>query len=436
LKFGYNKLIILSFEDIKPIQLSAFIYHLGNFFYTTAIQLASLWNAKAKKWVSGRKQDKDKFEALAKNSSSNNTIWMHCASLGEFEQGRPLLENIKAQQPNTKIVISFFSPSGYEVQKNYAGADFMLYLPINSKQHAIDFIEAVKPNLVIWVKYDYWSHYLLQLKEKNIPTLLISAKFRNGQPFFKWYGGYWKRLLNCFTQIFVQDEASIKLLQHINIEHTTLVGDTRFDRVLAIAAQHNEISIAQSFCGNYNTIVAGSTWEEDEEELCHFANNNLHLKFIIAPHQIEEDRLKDIEKLFKHSIRYSQYQTNHTANVLIIDNIGMLSTLYKYGTICYVGGGFGGDGVHNILEAAVYGKPILFGPEYEKYKEAIDLVELEGAFEIENAIELEEIINELLTDSEFYKNTCTISKKYVNNHAGSSQKIMDYVTANRLLTKS
>jgi 3-deoxy-D-manno-octulosonic-acid transferase len=416
--------------------LSALIYHLGNFFYIAAIKLASLWNAKAKKWILGRKQGSNQIEAFAKNNPQNTTIWMHCASLGEFEQGRPLIENIKKQQPNTKILITFFSPSGYEVQKNYTGADSILYLPINTKQSAIDFIDAINPHLVIWVKYDYWSHYLLQLKEKNIPTLLISAKFRNSQPFFKWYGSYWKKLLSCFTQIFVQDEASIKLLQHIHIDHITLVGDTRFDRVLAIVQQHNEISIAQTFCGNHKTIVAGSTWEEDEEELCHFANNNLHIKFIIAPHQIEEDRLKDIEKLFKHSMRFSQYQTNATANVLIIDNIGMLSTLYKYGTICYIGGGFGGNGVHNILEAAVYGKPILFGPEYEKYKEATDLVELEGAFEIENAIELEEVINELFEDPELYKTTCAISQKYVQTNAGSSQKIMDYVVANRLLTKS
>ncbi len=416
--------------------MSAFIYHLGNFFYTAAIKLASLWNTKAKKWVSGRKEGASKLKAFATNDSPNTTIWVHCASLGEFEQGRPLIEKIKLQQPNAKIVITFFSPSGYEVQKNYIGADLILYLPVHTKQNAINFINAIRPDLVIWVKYDYWSHYLLYLKEKNIATLLVSAKFRNNQPFFKWYGSYWEKLLSCFTQIFVQDEDSIKLLQQIHIEQSTLVGDTRFDRVLAIAEQQHEISIAQTFCGNHHTIVAGSTWEEDEEELCHFANNNLQLKFIIAPHQIEEDRLKDIEKLFKHSIRFSNYQPNHTANVLIIDNIGMLSNLYKYGTICYVGGGFGGDGVHNILEAAVYGKPILFGPEYEKYNEATDLVALEGAFEIENAIELEEIITELLTDTEFYKNTCAISKKYVNDHAGGSQKIMDYVTANLLLTKS
>ena len=291
---------------------------------------------------------------------------MHCASLGEFEQGRPLLEALKTANPAQKIVLTFFSPSGYEVMKNYKGADFVFYLPMDSPVNAKMFLDAVNPSIVLWVKYEYWFYYLSMLKQRNIPTLLVSGIFRQNQPFFKWYGDIWRKMLQSFTHFFVQNNESVKLLSTIGFkENVTLTGDTRFDRVLEIADHFTAVPGIAEFCGDSPVIVAGSTWEEDEIELLHFVNVHKNVKFIIAPHEIDKANLKDVKEEFPHSIFYSELQSEQqttvndqrsTPNVLIIDNIGTLSRLYKYATITYVGGGYGADGVHNVLEAAVYGK--------------------------------------------------------------------------------
>jgi 3-deoxy-D-manno-octulosonic-acid transferase len=414
--------------------MSKFLYFIGNFCYTKAIYIASMWNKKAKLWVNGRKNWESQIVDFC-NKNSKKIVWMHCASLGEFEQGRPVLEKLKATYPNYSFILTFFSPSGYSIQKNNKEVDGVFYLPVNNAKNASLFIQHLQPVLVVWVKYDYWDNFLFELKKQKIPVVLISAKFNINQPFFKFYGTYWITILHCFSHIFVQDKNSIDLLKSIAINHCTIGGDTRFDRVIEIAKNrisHNKIEL---FCTTKNVIVAGSTWLEDEEEICHFANKNKNIKFIIAPHHIDESRLLEVEKLFKHTIRYAQLKNETDCNVLIIDNIGMLSSLYQYATIAYIGGGFGGDGVHNVLEPAAYGKPILYGPTYEKYTEAIDLVEMEAAYSIENAIEFEEVCIELLEDKILQKITGEKAKKYVQDNIGSSNFIVNYISENRLLTK-
>lgn len=363
---------------------------------------------------------------------------MHCASLGEFEQGRPVLESLRAQYPNHKFLLTFFSPSGYEVRKNYPGADLIAYLPMDSKVNATRFINLVNPQLVIWVKYEYWYYYLTALKKKAVPVLLISGIFRRDQPFFKWYGRLHQYMLESFDQLFVQNEASRQLLTEIGFKKVTVNGDTRFDRVAEIAAGFQPIPAIETFCGNHPVIVAGSTWEADEEELDHYANTHTKIRFIIAPHEIDEPHLQDIEQLFKHTIRFSEWnktlQADPSVNTLIIDNIGMLSKLYHYATITYIGGGFGKDGVHNVLEAAVYGKPVVFGPVYDKFIEAAELVEAGGGISIETALELEEEFNDLLSNKEAYEKAASSAAQYVASKTGATKAVTAYIQENRLLT--
>ncbi|MGE5108749.1 MAG: 3-deoxy-D-manno-octulosonic acid transferase, partial [Sphingobacteriales bacterium] len=340
------------------------------------------------------------------------------------------------------------------VQKNFKGADWVFYLPMDSALNAKKFIEIVKPSLAIFVKYEFWFYYLEELSKRKIPCLLISAIFLPRHPFFQWYGGLHKRMLICFSHIFVQNESSKKLLEGIGFsENVSISGDTRFDRVIEIAEKFEHIPLIESFIADSKkVIVAGSTWPEDEEEMNHYANTYTDVKFIIAPHEIDEEHLLEIERLFKYSVRYSsmaddQWQMTGkqspaingqrpTPNVLIIDNIGMLSKLYKYGTITFVGGGFENDGVHNVLEAAVYGKPVIHGPVFEKYAEAIGLESYGGSIVINNALELEEELNDLLSDEKYLAECSKASLDYVYSQKGATEKIMDYFYKNRLLTKS
>ena len=381
---------------------------------------------------------------------------MHCSSLGEFEQGRPVIERLKKQDPGNRIMLTFFSPSGYEIQKDYKGADYISYLPMDSKKNAKAFIDIVHPKLVIWVKYDYWFYYLHELKKRKVPTILISAIFLPNQSFFKWYGKLHREMLDCFTHLFVQTNESKNLLRTLGIsENVSISGDTRFDRVIEIAEQFQPIPGIEQFCADEKVIVAGSTWEEDEEELDHYANTHPDIKFIIAPHQIDEIHLKDIENLFHNSIRYSKMvkmmaagqspsaekpghrsstNANHLPNVLIIDNIGMLSRLYKYSTIAYVGGGFGDDGVHNVLEAAVFGKPVVFGPVIEKYIEAMELVEKGGGIVIDSALEAETMFERLFSSQEEYQFSSQASMDYVFSKRGATETIIQFIQENLLLT--
>lgn len=421
--------------------------------YPVGIRIASIWNDKAKHWINGRKE----FPSLS--SDTHETIWMHCASLGEFEQGRPVIEKIREDHPAYRIVITFFSPSGYEIQKNFKGADHIFYLPLDSASNAKKFISMINPTLVLWVKYEYWYYYLREIKNRDIPLLLISGTFRKNQPFFKWYGNFWKKMLGCFTYYFLQNQHSKNLLETVRITNVSVSGDTRFDRVITIAENFEDIPLIKEYCGNNKVMVAGSTWEDDEAELVHYAKTNPEIKFIIAPHEVDKENLADVKKAFKGSIFYSEWLLNvksdpdnyreadvneetriHVspftshANVLIIDNIGMLSRLYKYAHITYVGGGFGDDGLHNILEAAVYGKPVIFGPEFEKNAEAEELIECGGGITIENALELEKLLDHLFNTQKELEQRSEAAKNYVYGNAGATKKVMAYIQEKRLLT--
>ena len=369
------------------------------------------------------------------------TIWMHCASLGEFEQGRPVLNKLIEENEHTSIVITFFSPSGYEIVKNNKDFKNVFYLPTDSFSHAKKWMAILKPDLVIWVKYEYWHYYLQEIKKRNIPLLMISAVYRSNQIFFKWYGGFYRKMLNCFTHFFLQNEDSKKQLQKIIPEEKiTVSGDTRCDRVINIAENFIDVPGIKEFCSNSRVIVAGSTWEEDEAVWTHFVKLHPEIKFIIAPHEIDKENLADVKKEFPGSLYYSEWMINQSriidessrsvstpANCLIIDNIGMLSRLYHYASIAYVGGGFGADGLHNILEAAVYGKPVIFGPEYSKNFEAGEMIDCSGAISIDSAIELEKVLNGLLNDQDDLSSRSAAAKKYVYQNAGATDKIISFI---------
>jgi 3-deoxy-D-manno-octulosonic-acid transferase len=412
------------------------VYQVFIWLYRCGAMALAPFNQKARRWLSGREYV---FEGLKKKfvPRERKTIWFHCASLGEFEQARPLLEAVRRLYPQYYILLSFFSPSGYEVRKNYEGADYVCYLPLDGARSAARFLEIVQPSLVIWIKYEYWHFYLKALQRNHIPLLLVSGIFRPEQPFFKSWGNFHRAMLGRFSFLFVQNAVSKKLLDNIGYAaNTAISGDTRFDRVITIAAEAAAMPRVAQFLGGQPVVVAGSTWEEDEEVLDHFANTHAGIKFIIAPHEIDEEHLQDIEKLFHKSIRYSALTgyTDPSVNTLIVDNIGMLASLYQYATVAYIGGGFGNDGVHNVLEAAVYGRPVVFGPVYEKFAEAVDLVEAGGAFDIGNALELEQTINDLLNNKDAYQEAAAAAAAYVYANKGATSVIMSYIQENRLLT--
>lgn len=418
--------------------LSKIFYNIFLFLYATGIRVAALWNPKAGQWLSGRR----KFP-LIKNEDADKVIWMHCASLGEFEQGRPLLEALKLQYPQYKIVLTFFSPSGYEVMKEYRGANYVFYLPMDNIFAAKKFVAAINPSLVLWVKYEYWLYYLQELKKRNIPVLLVSGIFRKDQPFFKWYGGMWKQMLDNFDHFFVQNEDSKKMLAGIGVtKNVSISGDTRFDRVIEIAKQKLDNEIIASFCNEKKIIVAGSTWEDDEIILAAFGDETHHaIKMIIVPHELDKEHISSIKKMFKKSICYTEISQNPALSAtlakydtLIVDTVGLLSRLYNYGFINYIGGGFTNDGIHNILEAAVWGKPIIIGENYEKYFEAVDLVELGAAETIVDTNELKTIVDEWMNNSASYNESAVAAKEYVYANAGATQKIQEYIQVNRLLT--
>lgn len=406
--------------------------------------MISPWNPKAKLWVEGRKNIFIKIREAVGSDLSSETIWMHCASLGEFEQGRPVLEHIKALHPNARVVLTFFSASGYEIRKNYNGADFIFYLPMDSHGNANKFIEIINPKLVLWVKYEYWYFYLTQLRKQHIPVLLISGIFRSDQVFFKWYGNLYRKMLGCFSHIFVQNDESKDLLDNINLSASvTVSGDTRFDRVIEIAEQFTPIPVVRAFCGDSQVIVAGSTWEEDEEELDHFANTHPEIKFIIAPHEIDSHHLTEIKRLFHNAVYFTEWEIQlnkepdvnslKPPNVLIIDNIGMLSRLYRYATVTYIGGGFGDDGIHNVLEAAVYGKPVVFGPVYDKFVEAEELLDCGGAFSVDNALDLEKVFHVLLRSNYECTKAGDSAKSYVYLKRGATSIILNHIKDKKLL---
>lgn len=417
--------------------MAVIFYNIFLFLFKAGTHIASLFNPKAKKWVVGRQNIFERLEAA--NTKGKPVIWMHCASLGEFEQGRPLIEKIKTTYPGYRLLLTFFSPSGYEAQKNYKGADWVFYLPADSPRNAKRFLEIVQPTLVIFVKYEFWYYYLKKIKYRNIPLVLISALFRKDMSFFKWYGGLQRKMLSRFDHLFVQNKTSKDLVDELGLSAIcSISGDTRFDRVIEIAENFVPIPAIEQFISNNKCIVAGSTWKEDEELLQKSlsAMNDTSLKLIIAPHEINEKHLSDIEVLFPNAIRFSSLsnQSSIDNSCLIIDNIGMLSRLYKYSYISYVGGGLKINGIHNVLEAAVYNKIVLFGPYYKKYSEAIGLVASGGGISVENATALKEIIERLLSTENEYVNRSKAAGDFVLSNKGATQKIIQFIQEKRLLT--
>ncbi len=414
------------------------LYNIFLVLYKIGINISSLWNHKAKLWVHGRQNIFEQLKSKVGNQNSK-VLWFHCSSLGEFEQGRPLIEKLRSQFPNYKILLTFFSPSGYEIRKDYKGADWVFYLPLDSKANAEKFFKIVTPVLVVFVKYDYWYYYINECRIRNIPLLMVSAIFRTGQPFFKWYGSLYKKMMQCFSHLFVQDNSSFELLQSININNVTVAGDTRFDRVSEIAAQFNPIDEIEKFCNNSPVLVAGSTWPNDERIIKEASSEFPDFKIILAPHEINEEHLSQIKGVFPTSVFYSQfipgnYRDDHSqSNVLIIDNIGMLSRLYHYASITYIGGGFN-KGIHNTLEAAVYGKPVLFGPNYKKFKEAIGLIQNGGGISINSASELTICLKRFLNDQQELEEYGKKSFDFVKENKGATEKIFNYIQENRLLT--
>lgn len=412
-----------------------FLYNIFIAAYSLILHISSLWNPKAKDWLEGRKF---LFSDLRKKIKETDLlIWIHSASAGEFEQAKPIMEGLKKVYPGHKIVATLFSPSGYNQAKKYSLVDCTLYLPLDTPQNAKRFLDEVRPQLIVFIKYDYWYYHLKEANQRKIPMLLASAIFLPHQTFFKWYGGFYRKMLLFFNHIFVQDRASIDLLQKINIENASVSGDTRFDRVIHIANEFAAIKYITGFINNHPVFIAGSTWPEDEKAIKELTNKFSTVKFILAPHEINSSHINQLQKDFPASILYSQPGNSEdlsSRSVLIIDNVGMLSRLYHYATVAYIGGGFTKDGIHNALEAAVFGKPVLFGPNYKRYREAEGLIEKGGAFSFSNASELENLVNTFLTDHVAYEKACTASKEYVYTEAGATEKILNYIQENRLLT--
>ena len=404
------------------------IYNLIIYLYASAVRLAALFNKKASLMVAGHTEA---FNKLKKEiDSSAKYIWFHAASLGEFEQGRPLIEEIRKQYPDYKILQTFFSPSGYEVRKNYKGADIVCYLPFDTPGNAHRFIALAKPCMAFFVKYEFWKNYLVELNRKSIPVYSVSSIFRDNQIFFRWYGASYRNVLKQFTHLFVQNEYSVSLLEKIGVRNTTVVGDTRFDRVLDICRQAKELPIVEQFKGNAVTLVAGSSWAPDEDIFIPYFNAHPKMKLIIAPHVIDESHIKEIiGKLDRTVVRYTQatLETVAQADCLIIDCFGLLSSIYRYGEIAYIGGGFGVS-IHNTLEAAVYGMPVIFGPNNKKFQEAQDLLVCKGGFEILGAQDFNQLMDRFLTDNSFLDKAGKKAGNYVRDNSGALEKIMHEIS--------
>jgi len=406
-----------------------FFYIIAIAFYSFVIRISAIINKKAKLFRDGRK---NWYPNLKKKVDPHSTyIWFHCASLGEFEQGRPLIERLKKELPHYKIVLTFFSPSGYEIRKKYNMADIVMYLPSDTLHNARKFLDLVRPEKVFFIKYEFWYFFITELRKQEIPVYLISGIFRDNQIFFSKtpWGRWFRKILSSFSHFFIQDEESAELLTKSGLSNYSVCGDTRFDRVAEIAANSCEFPVIEKFKDGNPLIVAGSTWKPDEEILTEFINKNDGIKVVIAPHEVESSNIKRLQEMIKKpSLRYSGTTSENILNayVLIIDSVGILSSLYKYGTLAYIGGGFG-IGIHNILEPATFGLPVIFGPKFKKFREANDLINLGGAFTINNQTELTDKINNLLSCREKLKEASEITVKYVKQNQGATQYIINKI---------
>jgi 3-deoxy-D-manno-octulosonic-acid transferase len=402
------------------------IYKAGIAVYFFLVLIASIFNDKARRWITGRR---GMWKKLKQNIEPGKDLyWFHCSSLGEFEQGRPIIEEIREREPDCFILLTFFSPSGYELRKNYVVADYVSYLPLDTRFNAWRFINLVKPKAVYFIKYEFWYYFLRTLFKKRIPVFLVSAKFREDQAFFKWYGVWYRRLLNNFTLFFVQDEGTKNLLEGAGYTNVKLTGDTRFDRVYQISQKAKSYPGIEEFRHDKLVLIAGSTWDKDEELLIKCINNSdSSVKFILAPHEINSRKLyKLVEQIEYPVVRFTdEDKTAYSqAKVLLIDTIGNLSSAYKYGSIAYIGGGFG-KGIHNILEAATYGLPVIFGPNFSKFNEAREMLEIEAAFSISDYVGLNATLQKLLKDNAYLQNCSEKSRNYVESRIGATHKIVN-----------
>jgi 3-deoxy-D-manno-octulosonic-acid transferase len=396
------------------------------------LPISGFFSKKMKLFVAGRSTT---FASLAAAiQKDDKSIWFHAASLGEYEQGLPVMEAIKTRYPNHKIVLSFFSPSGYEVRKNNKIADVTVYLPLDTPQNAERFIRKINPELVFFIKYEYWPNYLKILGEKQIKTYLISGVFRENQLFFKWYGGFYRKALDAFTFFFVQNESSKTLLQQLGKTNVMVSGDTRFDRVAAIVEKDNLVDFIAEFKNNTPTLVAGSSWPKDEALLVDYLNQSAHaLKWIIAPHNIKPEQINSLKQsIQKKTVLFSEREGKNLADyeVFIVDTIGILTKIYSYADLAYVGGGFGYPGVHNLLEPATFGVPIICGPHYSHFAEATALVQLGGCVSIQSAQELQEALDTLVQNADIRHEKGHICQTFVQLNTGATQKIINYTTQN------
>lgn len=403
-----------------------FLYNAGLHLYKTGVRIAALSNPKAKKMTDGHKET---FKILRDRlPAGSDVVWIHASSLGEFEQGRPLIERLRREHPEKKILLTFFSPSGYEVRKNYAQADAVAYLPFDTPRNARRFVETVRPSVAIFIKYEFWGNYLEQLHKAGVPTYIISAIFRPRQIFFRKYGGVFRKMLRCFNRIYLQDEASRQLLAGIGINHTTVAGDTRFDRVTDVMAGRCEIAGGDDL---RSFIIFGSSWEADEANYVPWLNAHSDVEFIIAPHEFDAARIsalcKEIDGNVMPLSQWERHIAEHGTSPegvrgIVVDCFGRLASLYRYASVAYIGGGYG-TGIHNINEAAVYGIPVVFGPNYHKFKEARDLIALKGAFCADSAEATALILDKLLTDSELRTDAGKIAGQYIADNIGATDRI-------------
>lgn len=400
------------------------LYNLGIALYDLAAYILFPFSTKPRRMVKGHWVVYDILRQQREKGAKY--IWFHAASLGEFEQGRPMIESIKERHPEYKILLTFFSPSGYEVRKGYDKADIVCYLPFDKPRNVRKFLDLAQPCMAFFIKYEFWKNYLDELEKRNIPTYSISSIFRRNQIFFKWYGGLYRNVLKNFDCLYVQNELSKRYLSKIGIENVKIVGDTRFDRVLDIRKLAKELPLIEKFKDDKFTIVAGSSWQPDEDLFIEYFNTHLETKLIIAPHVINDLHLVEIiKKLKRPYVKYSKANMENIskADCVIIDCFGLLSSIYSYGEVAYIGGGFG-VGIHNILEAAVYGMPVVFGPKFDKFKEAKELIANKGGYTIKNYEQMSTLFDRFITDKEFLKATGNIAGNYVSSNAGATEKIL------------
>lgn len=405
-----------------------FVYNVGTLIYGALIRFVALWNPKAQKWVEGRNDLFTRLEATIDHSKP--IVWVHCASLGEFEQGRPIIDSIKADYPEFRILLTFYSPSGYEVRKDYQNADYVFYLPLDTPRNARRFVEIVAPSHVFFVKYDYWFHLLRELANKNIPTYFISAIFRKQQLFFKPWGQWYRNMLKFVTHFFVQSNESKVLLESIGVQNVTVSGDTRFDRVAQVVESARKLEWVEAFLGGEKAHIGGSTWEPDEELIAAYVQQNPEQKWIVAPHEVNEASINRLYRLFgDRLLKYSDLVEGREINghrILLIDCYGLLTSIYQYGSLAVIGGGFG-VGIHNTLEAATFGMPIVFGPNYSKFKEANDLVALQAAFSIADEDTFLEVMNTLDSDVKMRKKAGNRASHYVQQNRGAKDRILKHI---------